>query len=277
MKTFKSTLLIFLLVFGIISCDDDLITTDYDLANIMVNPELLTMPQKAKMKKATGSVEIIWKGGKKGSDMGNQPENLRAFFDFNANEDNKNTGKGEVVFRVTAQDLTIHREIRANVLDVNFDIENRSWFVARVISDSKGCNGGPGGEGHESGCSGEDDGGCGDDTEHDGGCTDEHTTDEGGCADTHTDEESCSGSDAGAEGGKPEVTGSEGKGNPLSGKNCRIGQLIIVKVHDKATPGAAGDGLTWKWFAPEYDYNISLEPTSLCKKTIIGGNLVVHL
>jgi len=25
---------------------------------------------------------------------------------------------------------------------------------------------------------------------------------------------------------------------------------VIVKVHDPATPGAAGDGIRWKWLAP---------------------------
>ena len=61
-----------------------------------------------------------------------------------------------------------------------------------------------------------------------------------------------------------------------------------MKVHDQATPGAAvdgtpGDGITWKWFA-ENDERVgsimdapSEEPRNLCKKTIIGGNLVVHI
>ena len=59
----------------------------------------------------------------------------------------------------------------------------------------------------------------------------------------------------------------------------------MVKVHDKATPGAGenGDGITWKWFAPGDEKlvgiqsQIDVEPKKgLCKKTIIGGNLVVH-
>ncbi len=79
--------------------------------------------------------------------------------------------------------------------------------------------------------------------------------------------------------GGPGGNGSD-KGNPLSGKNCRLGQLIAVKLHDGGTPGTNGDGITWKWFDPASASAPSIEGcntwTDLCKKTIIGGNLVVH-
>ena len=288
MKTSKSLLLIFLIAFLVTGCHEEFSNTEL---MPLGDTQIMVAPAKGKkVNKATGSVEIIWKGGEKGGDMGNKPENLRAFFEFDAIETNSITGaKGNVIFRVTSEDLTIHREISANVIAINFcEEDSRSWFVAKVISDSKGCNGGPGGEGHESGCSGEDDGGCGDDTSHDGGCTDGHTTDDGGCTDTHTDDGGCSGSDMGGPGETDSGSmGSTDKGNPLSGKNCRIGQLIVVKVHDVSTPGALGDEITWKWFAPNSSYNITNSDhknitvnnsvVHLCKKTIIDGNLVVHI
>jgi len=39
-------------------------------------------------------------------------------------------------------------------------------------------------------------------------------------------------------------------GNPTSGKNCRIGQILAVKIHDVDSPGMNEDGITWKWFDP---------------------------
>ena len=53
-----------------------------------------------------------------------------------------------------------------------------------------------------------------------------------------------------------------------------------MKMHDGGTPGTNGDGITWKWFDPEADWVPTIENVEewphLCKKTIIGGNLVVH-
>jgi len=177
-----------------------------------------------------------------------------------------------------------------------------------------GCEGGscgghdPGG--HDGGCSGDDgtdhtDGGCTDsdhtdggcsnpdhsdadhtdggctDTDHtDGGCTDTDHTD-GGCTDTDHTDGGCSGSDnTGGSSGDHGSGGDSGMGNELKGKNCRIGQIIAVKGHDGGTPGINGDGITWKWFSsngsfvPDID-NLTEWP-HLCKKTIIGGNLVIH-
>jgi len=66
----------------------------------------------------------------------------------------------------------------------------------------------------------------------------------------------------------------------MSGKNCRLGQIIALKVHDVGTPGRNGDGITWKWFSPEAMNVMSTDNIEswphLCKKTIIGGNIVVH-
>lgn len=51
-------------------------------------------------------------------------------------------------------------------------------------------------------------------------------------------------------------------------------------MHDGGTPGTAGDGITWKWFAGD---DPALPQTTdlgswphLCKKTILAGNLMIH-
>ena len=79
--------------------------------------------------------------------------------------------------------------------------------------------------------------------------------------------------------GGPGGSDSE-KGNPLSGKNCRLGQIIAVKLHDGGTPGTNGDGITWKWFNPESPGTPAIDNCDewphLCKKTILAGNLVIH-
>jgi hypothetical protein len=100
---------------------------------------------------------------------------------------------------------------------------------------------------------------------------------EGGCTHDETDEGGCSDSDDHAG-----TTGSDGKGNPLSGKNCRIGQILALKTHDIGTPGISNDRITWKWFDPgnyPTTQEMSVEPAivHLCKKEIIEGNVVIHL
>jgi hypothetical protein len=229
---------------------------------------------------ATGSVEFLWKGGDKGSDMGNKPENLLAFFRFNANAGSTDKApKGEIVYLVTYPDLTLHREIRAVITDFHIDAADntKAAFIGVVISDTKGCQG-DGNGGHDSGCEG-DSGGCGDETGgHDGGCSG-GGTEGGGCSDGGSGEEGgCSDGDSGEE-GNGSGPGSPGgdMGNPLSGKNCRLGQIIVGKVHDKGTPGIY-DGLSWKWFSPDAAPSIENPSscTGLCKKTIAGGNIVVH-
>ena len=173
--------------------------------------------------------------------------------------------------------------------------KKKAMVVAMVISDTKGCAGN-GGSGHDDSCGGSTDdpsshdGGCSDDHTDDGGhetdeggCSDDHTdddgheTDEGGCSDDHTDDGGCSGSDSGSDshGGSP---GGADKGNPLSGKNCRTGQIIALKTHDGGSPGKSNDKISWKWFAPEDAPDISiLSGYHLCQKEIIGGNIVVHI
>jgi hypothetical protein len=143
-----------------------------------------------------------------------------------------------------------------------------------------GDTGGPGGDSHDDGgCShddgGTDDGGCSHDDggTDDGGCShDDGGTDDGGCShdDGSTDDGGCSG--GGSSGGHGQYH--------VSGKDPRVGQIIVGKLHDGGTPGVDNDGITWKWFHPDNPNLPSIENTAdwphLCKKWIIGGNLTIH-
>lgn len=131
-----------------------------------------------------------------------------------------------------------------------------------------------------------DGGGCTDGGDHtDGGCTDGGDHTDGGCSGggDHTDG-GCSGGGDHPDGGCS--GGGQGGHGGVPGKDPRVGQIVAVKVHDRTTPGDGGDGpgpegdgITWKWFYPD-DPNVPVigeeELKHLCKKTIIGGNLVVH-
>lgn len=260
--------------------------------------------------KVTGSVELIWKGGTKGSDKGNKPEELLTFLDISAHGRTASKDpKGEIVYTVLEPDYSLHREIIAQVLDVQIGYEKgkeKAFVVAIVISDSKGCAG-DGHSGHDDTCGGSvddhsgHDGGCSHEDSDEGGCSDSHTDEggcstdvqvdvggsvdvheEGGCSDEHTDEGGCSGSDSGSDdhGGSPGGSpGGADKGNPMSGKNCRIGQIIALKTHDGGLPSRSDDGITWKWF-PNTEFVNGVGETAawphLCKKDIIGGNIVIH-
>lgn len=114
---------------------------------------------------------------------------------------------------------------------------------------------------------------------HDDSCTD-------GCSDS-SPEEGCAGGndtathDDGCAGGE-----SDSGIDKASGKDSRVGQLLLAKVKDYGTPGWAVDHITWKWFsAPTTEEELQdtmeqflndLPGLKLCKKTILGGNLVVH-
>lgn len=319
MKHLKATLLIFLLLTGMSACQKDETGLSLDYSMGTDQPGLNSAGIAAKLPKATGSVEFLWKGAEKGSDMGNKPEALRAFFSFDAHEGYSITSpRGEIIYTVTYPDLSPHREIKAMVTGVAIE-GTMAWITGIVISDTKGCAG-DGHGGHESGCS-SGSGGCGEETDegHDGGCSDggseeggcsgggmdtggspggesdgggcsDGGTDGGGCSDSGTDEGGCSDSGSGEEGNGSDMgQGSPGgsMGNPLSGKNCRLGQVIAIKMHDKGTPGIY-DGLSWKWFSPSGAFVPSIENhgswgqpnnqglVKLCKKTIVEGNLVVH-
>jgi len=282
LKLFLATCLMLILTY---SCDEEQI-----IPGTGITDEILSMDARkgASVKqnplKVTGSVELIWKGKDKGSDSGNKPEELLAFLDLSAFEGTGNKDpKGDIVYTVLETDLSLHREIKADVLDVLIDPDlKKGWVIALVTSDSKGCSG-DGHTGHDDSC-----GGSGDDhSSHDGGCSHDDgdaSHDDGGCShddgDASHDEGGCSGSDSDSQdhGGSP---GGEDKGNPMSGKNCRIGQIIALKMHDGGTPGISNDGITWKWFDPQSPYAPGIDNISdwphLCKKTITGGNIVIHL
>jgi hypothetical protein len=161
--------------------------------------------------------------------------------------------------------------------------------------DMGGMPGMEGGTGGMEGGSGGTEGGCSgsDGTTHtDGGCSGSDGT-TGGCSGsdgtTHTDG-GCSGSDGSThtDGGCAGSGGGGGMGMHVSGSGSRVGQVLVVKMHDGATPAVDGDGITWKWFAAEqapqildipgvYPEGYATPWPHLCKKTIVGGNLVIHL
>jgi len=261
--------------------------------------------------KATGTVEIVWPGGR-GRVVPPGEEKL-AFAEFNAFPPTTiGLARGTFTYRVLNADSTPHREIVATVTDAVVDVaQHKAWFTGMVISDVKICGGGS--CDGDDGCS-HDDGGCGDDGNHDdGGCSDDGSHDDGGCSDgTHDDggcsddgshdDGGCSGSGSGGSGGSDggcsdgshddggcgddgshddggcSGGGSDGHGGSggVSGKDPRVDQVVLVKVHDVGIPGTNGDGITWKWFASGTQLDLLEEPRHLCKKDIIGGNLVVH-
>lgn len=282
----KPIYVIVLLITFCIGCEKEQILPDaITTENLSLKTQTLKGAKKQKAAKITGSVELLWKGGAKGSDKGNKPENLLAFIDLNAHEAAKGKGpKGEIVYRVLETDLSLHREIKAAVISVLVDPdEQRGLIIAQVVSDSKGCMGN-GGSGHDSNCSS----GEHDDTSHDGGCDhvdgdeggcDHEDGDEGGCDHEDGDESRCAGGGHVTDKG-PGSGGSGEKGNPMSGKNCRLGQILIIKIRDVSTPGTSGDCITWKWFSPDTDFVSDIgtidDCPHLCKKDIIGGNLVLH-
>lgn len=247
--------------------------------NKLVEPNKVSVKNKmAKISKiATGSVEVMRMNNKGNGD----PNDKIMIADFNAHEEHYNQDDhGTFIFSVLKLDSSVHRVITIDLDLVYIDgTSKKAWFKGVVISDTKGC-GGNGHGGHTEGC--EDSGGCSgnESGEHSEGCTGHDSGHDSGCSgddgETHTD--GCAGS--GGEGGEEGIGGNGGMG--VNGKSCRIGQILLVKVHDLATPGTDGDGITWKWFDPDDDNIASLETKDveewphLCKKTIIEGNLVLH-
>jgi len=279
----------------IAGCNDEIIGPLSSDAAFQVDTE---MSKAKKENKITGDIQFIWTNNKS-AENGKKPEDLLAFTSITAHESKfQNLDRNNFTYTILNADSTLHRQIVVAINGVYFE-GLKGYVTGIVVTDTKGCAGGSTG-GHSEGCGGEADdhdggcshdadttepseGGCSDDhTDTEGGCSDDHTDTEGGCTDDHTDTgDGCSGSsESGQPGGSGESGQQGGNGNPLSGKNCRIGQIIALKVHDAATPGAAGDGITWKWFSPTGSFVPTVSNTNewphLCKKNIIGGNLVVH-
>ncbi len=122
----------------------------------------------------------------------------------------------------------------------------KAYIIATVISDSKKCR-----------------------TEAEGG-HDEHGEEEGDAEIAETEE----GHDSEAH----EDSGEEGShgSTHVSGKNCRIDQVIVIELQDGGSPGVTNDLIAWKWYLPEDAPTIANWPEQLCNKNIINGNLTVH-
>lgn len=286
-------------LFLVFSCDNPA-----DEIQPEIQDELSRMSFLKKASKVTGLVQVEWKG-KGGSGT---VEDKLVYASFAAHESVIRSSKrrlmpakGFFLFSVYKSDFTPERKIVAKVIDVGFgDPEDKkAWIFAEVISDSKcdssdhsgcsdsdheegGCSDGGSDTTHDEGCSHDDTGDAHEDTGTEGGCshddtgeTHDDTGTEGGCDhdDSETDE-GCDHDDTGTEhdegsGGKPDDKGGKGK-------QCRVGQYVVVKMHDKGSPGT-NDGITWKWFENLDGFSIDSEPEHLCKKTILKGNLVVHV
>jgi len=286
MKTHKNKLAI--LFFGaliIAGCNDENIDPLY--SDFALQPDT-EMSKPISERKITGDIQFVWTNNKS-AENGKKPEDLLAFASITAHESKfQNLDRNNFTYTILNADSTLHRQIVVAINGVYFEGQ-KGYVTGIVVSDTKGCAGGSSG-GHSEGCAGEaddHDGGCNHDAEvtepSDGGCSGDHTDTEGGCSGDHTDTgEGCSGSgESGQPGGSGESGQQGGNGNPLSGKNCRVGQIIALKVHDAATPGAEGDGITWKWFSRASGTFIPTvsntnEWPHLCKKNIIEGNFVVH-
>jgi len=210
----------------------------------------------------TGDVEFIWNGGA-GHEPVVQEASRRAFLAIVAFEPTATRPAcGSATYTVTDRYGAVHRQIVVAVEDVRIDAPTKkTWYRGVVVSDTKGCSGGPDG-GHDSGCSGDT-----------GGCTDDHDHTEGGC--TGDD-----GHDTGHDGGCSGGNGHNGGPN-ASGRSCRVGQYFVGRAHDLGTPAMAGDGIAWKWFDaddPGLPTMDSLDTwPHLCRKSLLGGNIAVHI
>lgn len=290
MKKLSQITSILIMLFIVFSCDNQL-----DEVQPEIEDELSRSHYKFKASKVTGFVQIAWKGkGGKASDG----EKL-VFASFSGHESTWRSSKkkyfppkGFFFFSVLKSDFTLERRIIASVVDVGFSEgdEKKAWLYAKVISDTK-CD-----ASDHSNCSGSDhtDGGCShDDSSHDSGCSHDTGTDHtdtesgGGCehddTDIEHDEGGCDHDDGDSEsgcdhddtthdtdkGGKPDDKGGKGK-------QCRVGQYVVAKMHDKGSPGI-NDGITWKWVTNLDGFAIEEEPKHLCKKEILSGNLKVHI
>ena len=273
-----------------------------------VQDELSHRSSWFKASKVTGFVQVEWKG-KGGSGT---VEDKLVFASFAAHESVLRSSKsrfsppkGFFFFSVFKSDYTPERKIVAKVIDVGFGDDKKAWVFAEVTSDSKcdtsdhsgctdsdhtdgGCSHDDEDSTHDEGCSHDtgtehdDSGTVHDDTGADGGCdhddsgtVHDDTESEGGCDhdDTETDE-GCDHDDTGTDhdegsGGKPDDKGGKGK-------QCRVGQYVVIKMHDKGSPGI-NDGITWKWFENLDEFSVESEPEHLCKKIILKGNLTVHI
>jgi hypothetical protein len=253
----------------------------------------------------TGAVDVVWNGGQGSGPTAGADRTARGDITAFLDAPEGGAGYGSFTFQVVDADGAVHREIGVELtwagLEDQILYPGEIRFVGVVVSDTKPCEGsqhggGSGGCGDEGGCShdGEtDEGGCSHDDggTDEGGCShDDGGTDEGGCSHddggTH-DEGGCSG--GGGSGGEPGGHGEPGGGSGgVSGKDCRIGQVVIGWALDGGTPAVKGDRVSWKWFAHDAPKVLLIQqaiadggeipwPCKLCEKEILGGNLVLHM
>lgn len=291
------------------SCDD----LSHEIVP-QVYPDVTTNSKAKRASKVTGSLEVNWltKGGRDGAQMKIGVVTFSAHGEvINESERTVKNAKGEFSLSIGNDANHISRTIEVKVLNVGFGPigDNKSWIFGQVISDTKcegneqhsGCKDG---DHIEGGCSGSEDhsdsgsGGCdhGDGDSHDAtSCSgSHHAPDSANSADAEAGhDEGCNhedvGTDSGGSGCSNDDSGSHddggcshddgttggGQDHAGKGKQCRVGKFIIVKMHDKGTPGIE-DGIAWKWYGSLDGFSISNEPKKLCKKTIRSGNLVVH-
>ena len=228
----------------------------------------LDLRDNLKPLKTTGSIEVLLPGGSAGMStnttgsfgrFGKRPaakpvtSTKRVFASFEAFEATEQAAaKGSFTYTVMKNGI-LERQIKADIFGVYIDpVEYRAWFLGLVVQDTKPCV--------EPG-------------EHDENCDGDHP--EGTSCDGEDDvghDESCSGEDH---------EGGPGGSTQISGKNCRMGQIIAVRLQDGGTPGTNGDDIAWKWFSAldASVPNIQSPDTwpHLCTKEILSGNLAVHV
>ena len=124
----------------------------------------------------TGSVDVVWNGGKGSGPTAGADRIARGSitaFPFAGG----GKSPGTFTFQVVEADGTVHREIGVELTWAGLEDQSlypgEIRFVGVVVSDTKACGGSQHG-------GGDDEGGCGDD---EGGCShDDGGTDEGGCS-----------------------------------------------------------------------------------------------
>ena len=272
MKTILKNILIILSLI-LAGCDKD--------ALLPTDDEFMIMQDKADSKnsevslKATGDVEVTFMsnpGGQHGNNhQGAMPTEGQirfadVVFDAHAATPSKEA-KGDIMITIKDEFGLIKREIKAVVYNVDIDPANpEAWILALVTSDERHDGDhaeqaalfsimAGSGNGQMNGQNGNG--------SHQGGPNDDgtHQDDDG----THTDDDHDSGCNS---------------DDGTHGSNSRVGKTVGLAVYDGGTPGTNGDELRWKWYkeyVPDAAATNHGELGNMCKKEIIGGNLVVHL
>lgn len=264
------------MAFILFGCDDDALMPGIESESF--GASVLTK-NTDKSLRATGEVEVTYiatPGGSHDMDQGNASSEGKTRFAtvvFNAHEPSKNQeAKGSLDITIKNEKGEVKRTFKAEVYAaLVFPDEMEARFLATVYSDERMDGGHSGdhsdsGDDHTGGTGGNGSGGPGtgghDDGTHDDGTHDDGTHDDG----THDDGDHGGGCNSGDE---------------EHGNKSRVGQVIGVKVYDGGSPGTNGDTMHWKWYGGHNPNEPSVEGPQgwgeMCEKTIISGNLVVHV